>query len=219
MPHRARVAVLVPVLLLFPLAGCQTAGQTAGAIVAGTAIGGVTPSNGLEQIYYLGVFDPREQIPQAFYRVTVRGQASAINLQTRFASGWVPAALIDGLGTDIDAKLKTGGGITATGEGTTVPELNDPVKRMFMVGPEGIRVSPARNRLAIVMGSSPEAFFAAVDNALGTLSAVAVSENDARAKDSIVAEYRRLQEEAAAVGDLRLKLANAALKRAAGSSK
>ncbi|HQR16172.1 MAG TPA: hypothetical protein PKW52_13355 [Nitrospira sp.] len=40
-----------------------------------TAVGAVIPGHDIEQVYYLGSFDPQEQIPPALYRVRVRGQA------------------------------------------------------------------------------------------------------------------------------------------------
>jgi hypothetical protein len=203
---------------LIVLAGCQNAAQTTASVLGGTGVGGLTPTNSLEQIYYLGVFDPREQIPQSFYRVTVRGQASAINLDTKFSSGWVPSALIDGLGTNIDTKLN-GTDVSGGKTDTRVPELNDPVKRMFMVGPEGIRVSPADHRLVIVMGSSPEGFFEAVDSALGSLAGAEVAASSNKAKESVLAESRRLDAEEAEITQLRLRLTKAALRRASGSDK
>ncbi|MEM7205295.1 MAG: hypothetical protein AAF628_33880 [Planctomycetota bacterium] len=50
----------------------------------------------IHQVYYLGVFDPVEQVPPQIYRVTVRGSSSAIST-TQYPSGWVPAHLIDSL--------------------------------------------------------------------------------------------------------------------------
>ena len=71
------------------LTGCNN--LTPGAEVAlATSFGGRAPTNEVQQIYYLGVFDPREQVPPTIYRVRVLGQAAAIS-RTRFASGWVPA--------------------------------------------------------------------------------------------------------------------------------
>jgi hypothetical protein len=40
-----------------------------------TGLGAMTPGHEIEQIYYLGSFDPQEQVPPALYRVRVRGQA------------------------------------------------------------------------------------------------------------------------------------------------
>jgi hypothetical protein len=79
-------------LLAAPLivSGCSLDPATRNSLAGvGVAVAGVTPSTNLEQVYYLGVFDPQEQIPPTLYRVRVRGQASALNF-TRYASGWVP---------------------------------------------------------------------------------------------------------------------------------
>ena len=62
------------------LAGCHTSVQTGALVTGGVTLAGArTPSQDLEQIYYLGVFDPEEQLPPTFYRLTVRGQASAMS--------------------------------------------------------------------------------------------------------------------------------------------
>src|SRR3990170_1976263 len=78
-----------------------------GGSVGTTLLGARSPTHEIEQIYYLGVFDPREQLPEAIYRVTVKGQASFISF-TRFASGWVPAAVIDSLGGKVHLNTQTG---------------------------------------------------------------------------------------------------------------
>lgn len=44
-----------------------------------TLLGARTPANEIEQIYYLGVFDPQEQLEPMVYRVRVHGQASPIS--------------------------------------------------------------------------------------------------------------------------------------------
>src|SRR6266849_1933566 len=53
--------------------GCATPAQTAGAIAGGvvgvTIAGGYSPGNEIEQVYYLGVFDPQEQVPATVYRL------------------------------------------------------------------------------------------------------------------------------------------------------
>ncbi|HYE32224.1 MAG TPA: hypothetical protein VEH27_12400, partial [Methylomirabilota bacterium] len=66
------------------------------AVAGATLSGSQMITDELEQIYYLGVFDPLEQLPPTIYRVTVRGQSSALN-RSKFASGWVPAPFIDSL--------------------------------------------------------------------------------------------------------------------------
>ena len=45
-------------------------------------------------------------------------------------------------------------------------------RRLMMFGPEGFREAPRNHRLVVVMGSSPEKFFSAVDEALGHLDRV-----------------------------------------------
>ena len=90
----------VKLIALLLLTGFVTTGSTCstseiiGSTVGSTVGFGRTPSNDLEQVYYLGVFDPKEQIPSTIYRVIVRGQASAIS-QMDFGSGWVPAEMLE----------------------------------------------------------------------------------------------------------------------------
>ena len=96
----------------------------------------------------------------------------------------------------------------------SVPELNDPVKRMFLLGPEGIRISPGGHRLVVVMGSSPEKFFEAVDSALGSLSTAELGKVDAQTRDAITNEYRRLMDERESLQALKLRVAAEAIQRA-----
>jgi hypothetical protein len=129
--------------------------------------GSVIPGTGLEQTYYLGVFDPAEQIPESFYRVQVRAQASVFNT-TRYASGWVPAGLIDTLSSRLD--FDSTGGVTSSGSCQDC--LFEPGRRQVLFGPEGFREAPANHRLVILMGSTPEVFFDAVNDVLGDLGDV-----------------------------------------------
>lgn len=134
----------------------------------GLVFGGMAPAQELEQIYYLGVFDPQDQLPRAVYRLRVRGQSSFIN-GMRFGSGWVPAPLVDTLSGQIGFANKAGLDIKTSG-GTDMPALQTG-RRLVVFGPEGFREVPRDQRLVIVMGASPEAFFSAVDKALGALGA------------------------------------------------
>lgn len=87
--------------LLLLLTGCETQFQSiALGAVGATVLGAQAPNNEIEQIYYLGSFDPQDQLPPQVYRVRVHGQASAIS-GTKFASGWVQSKLIDSLGTSV----------------------------------------------------------------------------------------------------------------------
>lgn len=87
-------------------AGCTTEQALWGA-GATTVFGAASPGNEIEQTYYLGVFDPLEQVPPSLYRIRVHGQASALS-RTRFASGWVPAPLADALDTRFEFDGESG---------------------------------------------------------------------------------------------------------------
>ena len=132
----------------------------------------------LEQIYYLGSFDPQEQVPPALYRVRVRGQASIISWM-RFGSGWVPAELIDSLGSSVEIN-KAEGKIVMTKAGNDQISKLTIGRRLMQFGPEGFREVPKEHRLVILMGSSPEKFFQAIDEALGAVTtAKAAQDNNA----------------------------------------
>ena len=106
------LAVLTAALCVIQ-AGCATLEQNVAAGVLGTTVlGARTPAQEIEQIYYLGVFDPQEQVPPTVYRVRVHGQASIIS-NMKFASGWVHANLIDSLGSHIEFD-REGGRVSIT---------------------------------------------------------------------------------------------------------
>lgn len=159
------LAVLLPTTLL--VGGCSglTALQQAGVFAGGTTIAANIPTSDIEQVYYLGVFDPQEQLPPTIYRVRVRGQAGMIS-SANFASGWVRSDLVDSLSTIThgnDGKFE----ITRADEqakGLTTG------RRLMMFGPEGFREAPKDHRLVVVMGSDPQKFFSAVDEALGVVA-------------------------------------------------
>ena len=161
---RAGAACTVVLLACMGI-GCATPLETAGLAAGVTAAGAHSPNNEVEQTYYLGVFDPQEQLEPSVYRVRVHGQASAISF-TRFASGWIPAAAADSLGTTLRFNAKTGTEITRTDADDLLSELKTG-RRLMIFGPEGFREAPADHRLAIVMGSSPEAYFRSIQTALG----------------------------------------------------
>lgn len=160
--------------LLLPLAmsltsGCSTLPESiALASVVTTAVGSMIPGHDIEQVYYLGSFDPQEQVPPALYRVRVRGQASFISWM-RFGSGWVPAEVIDSLGSSVEINKATGK-IEITKAGNEQLSKLAVGRRLMQFGPEGFREVPKDHRLVIVMGSSPEKFFKAMDEALGAVS-------------------------------------------------
>ncbi len=141
----------------------------------GTAIVASSPAQEIEQIYYLGVFDPQEQVPPMVYRIRVHGQASLIS-NMKFGSGWVPANLIDSLGTNISFKDSN---ISIDQESSAKLSSIQTGRRLVLFGPEGFREAPEGYRLVIVMGASPDKFFNAIDRSLGTVSqAIAQQRNE-----------------------------------------
>ena len=166
------------VLLAVSTTGCNSLPQN---IALGAAItaaaGAVIPGHDIEQVYYLGSFDPQEQVPPALYRVRVRGQASIISWM-RFGSGWVPAELIDSLGSSVEIN-KAEGKILFTNENSKSIAKLAIGRRLMQFGPEGFREVPKNHRLVLVMGSDPEDFFAAMDEALGAVSQAKVDQDSA----------------------------------------
>lgn len=160
--------------LAIGLCGCNT---LEGKVLAGawgaTALAAQSPAHEVEQIYYLGVFDPHEQVPPSVYRVRVRGQASFMST-TNFASGWVHASLVDSLGTSMTFNNDTGSWNVSKIEERETAQLKTG-RRQMLFGPMGFREAPADHRLCIVMGANPDRWFQAMDEALGVV-ADAVSE-------------------------------------------
>jgi len=164
------------------------------AIVAGVAgvtmIGSGIPAQEIEQIYYLGVFDPREQIPSAIFRLTVRGQASAIS-GMRFACGWVPANVVDSLSTDLS--FQNDKVVLPSAEERKALESIKTGRRLILFGPEGFREAPRSHRLVLVMGSSPEKFFQAVGQTLESVAKMEAEELDTQAGRKILAKLEELR--------------------------
>ncbi len=190
-------AALLNILFLI---GCSTPEQNlALGIAAATVYGSYSPNNEIEQVYYLGVFDPQEQIPDTIYRVRVRGQASFLSFK-KFASGWVRADLIDTLGSQVGFKDGSGNVSITRAEGEVAGAI--PTGRRLMIfGPEGFREAPKDHRLVILMGSSPEDFFNAIDTSIGTISKAISEQNSSRlntllfkALSNITNERKRLNE-------------------------
>jgi hypothetical protein len=195
------VAVLA---LLCTLNGCSsvsTRNQVFG--VTATAIAGVTPSTEIEQLYYLGVFDPQDQLPPTLYRIRIRGQSSTLNM-TRFASGWVPAAAVDSLGSSIEfenGKVKVEKASGETDTNTSANTLGSD-RRLMLFGPEGFREAPKNHRLVVLMGSSPEAFFQSIDQALGTIALATQGKSAAGAEREWLAMLLQLRTEKDRLNDL-----------------
>lgn len=161
--------MLALTLVLVGLAACATTAQNVAlGVGAVTVLGTQSASSEIQQIYYIGIFDPQDQLPPQVYRVRVHGQASFIGL-TKFASGWVPADVADSLGSSIGFDKQTGQlNVTPVSDNQLASIQTG--RRLIMFGPEGFREAPAGHRLVVVMGSNPEVYFQAIDTALGDLA-------------------------------------------------
>jgi len=133
--------------------------------VGGTS-GTIFPTTALEQIYYLGVFDPQEQLPPTIYRVRVKGQSSFFN-STRYASGWVPAAVIDSLGSTARFDNVNSHGVTVTKAEGMETKLTG--RRLVLFGPEGFREAPKDHRLVLLWVPAPKNFFKPLMKLWGSL--------------------------------------------------
>jgi hypothetical protein len=175
---------LLALLLLLP--GCATPVQTAGLTVGITAAGAHSPTTEIEQIYYLGVFDPQEQVPPAVYRVRVHGQASMISV-ANFASGWVPASVADSLTTQMQF-TDTGAIKVSKDDNQDAPVSLKTGRRLILFGPEGFREAPRDYRLVIIMSSDPSKYFQTVSQVLeATAKSKSSATNDAVLKQILLA--------------------------------
>lgn len=202
-PRRSHPALLALVLAAALSSACDTpGGVAAGVATAATLLGARSPSQSIEQTYYVGIFDPLEQLPPAVYRMTVRGQASAIS-RTRFASGWVPASLVDGLGSHIG--FDQAGKVTLEDSEKTTGAIV-PGRHLMLFGPEGFREAPKDHRLAIVMGSSPQEFFNAIQDSLAAVVHVQQEALESNESQHILEELYRLLQERQELAELDLRL-------------
>mgnify|MGYP003394228061 CR=1 FL=1 len=189
---------MIGVCAALAVTGCESLQGNIGLGVAGvTALGARTPAQDIEQIYYLGVFDPQEQVPPMVYRVRVHGQASVLS-GMQFGSGWVHASVIDSLGSQI-SYTKEGKIRVEKAEGLDGQIQTG--RKLIQFGPEGFREAPKDHRLVIVMGSSPDTFFNAVDQTLGVVGATISEQNGveltkllASAQAADIQERRRLED-------------------------
>lgn len=205
--RRCQFVGLLLVLTIF-VSGCATPAQTAALGIAGvTALGASTPGHEIEQIYYVGVFDPMEQLPPSVYRITVRGQASILS-STKFASGWAPAPLIDSLEGNVRFAAAQDGNVEYSEVETDMAVGLGEERRFMMFGPEGFREAPRGHRLVIVMGADPSAFFDAIDGALGSISDIQRSEGNTKALLELKEEYESLRKLQSQLFELRLKAAS-----------
>ena len=158
--------LLTGIILLSCLPGCTNVHDGTGLVAGATAFAAHSPNNEIEQIYYVGVFDPQEQVEPAVYRIRVHGQASAIS-ETRFASGWVPAAAVDSLGTTIAFKESKGMEIVSKKAEDRLISKIKTGRHLIIFRPKKFREAPTNHRLVILMGANPDGYFKAIQTALG----------------------------------------------------
>ena len=184
-------------MLVLAGSGCSTPESNIALGVGATLLGSATAAHEIEQVYYLGVFDPTEQLPEAVYRITVRGQASLIS-NTKFASGWVPAALVDTLSSNItfgEQGVEIAGGAPGAGISTG--------RGLMIFGPEGFRPAPRDHRLVVIMGSDPSEFFKAVGDTLQDVTQAEIAQRNDEAARKILEELLRISGERRRIDDLR----------------
>ncbi len=170
-PPRVLLLALLLSLTSHLITGCATPAQTTAlALGVATAVGAYSPDREIEQVYYLGVLDPREQVDPTIYRIRIHGQASFLS-GVKFASGWVPAPLVDSLTGRLELDADASGDIQTFHPAATNRVALNTGRRFWSFGPEGFRENPKDYRLVIVMGGSPDKFFSAIDNALGQVRA------------------------------------------------
>lgn len=192
----AKCAALVLCLVLPWLGGCGALSvvHTNQLIGAGaTVTGSLSPSSDIEQTYYLGSFDPRSQLPPAIYRIRVRGQSSFLN-QTRFASSWVPAEVVDSLTGSLSIDNRNGK-VSAERDAATTSSLEGAGRGLVMFGPEGFREAPRGHRLVVIMGADPELVEQAFSSALGSVAQVKFGRSGAALNSGLFATILKLDQE------------------------
>jgi hypothetical protein len=158
-----------------------------------TVTGSLSPSSDIEQTYYLGSFDPRSQLPPAIYRIRVRGQSSFLN-QTRFASSWVPAEVVDSLTGSLSIDNRNGK-VSAERDAATTSSLEGAGRGLVMFGPEGFREAPRGHRLVVIMGADPELVEQAFSSALGSVAQVKFGRSGAALNSGLFATILKLDQE------------------------
>lgn len=121
--------------------------------IVGPLILGACVSQDFRQVYYLGVYDPNEDVTQQLYRVSIQGDTAWYST-VKYASGWAPAEAVDALTGTL---TQDQAGVRLGGEGRDV--RLPPGRSLMLYGPEGFRIVPQDHRLVLVMSSDPSEFF------------------------------------------------------------
>jgi len=198
--------VVLAAALSLALAACdsKTGNITLGALGI-TALGASSASSEIEQIYYVGIFDPQGQLDPQMYRIRVHGQASLLGF-TKFASGWVPASVVDSLSSNIGFNDKSNQ-VTVTPATGSTQDAIQAHRKLIMFGPEGFRESPKDHRLAIAMGSNPEAFFDALNTSLGDATKLLAAKRNDGLMRGLFEELVKLKAESGRLDDFARDLA------------
>ena len=204
---RFYLTALATIIVCIVIPGCATKLQTAALVGGATYFGARTPGHEIEQIFYLGSYDPRNQLPPTIYRVRVHGQASVIS-NVNFASGWVPAEMVDSLGTSARFNDNSTVKFEKSSYAASYSDLKalEAGRRLTQFGPEGFREVPKDHRLIILMGANPDAFFQAIDTTLGQISKATVSQKNSELLKQLFAELQKVEERQKSISSLENKV-------------
>jgi hypothetical protein len=119
------------------------------------------------ETFYLGRFDPINQLPQELYRFKVTGNSSWFH-ETHFASGWLPAKAVDPLEATvgIDKNNPYARDVHPLGENSSKGQSEsknylEAYRTMRLFGPEAFLEVPKDLRFVVVMSANPNKFFQA----------------------------------------------------------
>lgn len=115
-------------------------------------------STGFSEYYYLGIYDAQEQLPQEMYRFRLAGYGNPFT-KVKFASGWLPAAMVDPIDSDLSFGSNDGKVSYSSTAGDGARSTFKSFRPFYIFGPEGFRKAPQDHRLCIIMSANPEKIF------------------------------------------------------------
>jgi hypothetical protein len=111
----------------------------------------------------------------------------------RFASGWAPANLVDSLNTNLSFNEQ--GMVPCSDEEEASLSKIKTGRRLILFGPEGYREAPRNHRLVLVMSSSPQSYFSALGETLGTIADVQVKQLDSKLHREVLDSLKEVRDE------------------------
>jgi len=149
---------------------------------------------------------------------SLTGSKASFISAVQFASGWVPAQLVDSLETRIQFKEKGTELEFTTGDASRQAKLT-PGRRLMLFGPEGFREAPANHRLVIVMGSNADSYFESIEKVLGAVAAAKREQalTPEERQGDVIKRLLELSEEQGRIQRLKADFDAAAAPRAAAS--